>query len=470
VGFQYQYTRNSEGFSAGQDFRPNFRASFGNFSASAYLERQTQAATLESIFSANPTLQAELDALGLTASTPEQLQSLLQQTTFLQALGLSPGSQLNLVPLQNQVGLNLNWTSPHSASQQLNLGVVYTSDKSSLYSSNNWDLNGSYVRRLGRLYNLSVSASLLRVTVGGQPQTYPLVQVGLGRTFSALPSFLSAHKFGTISGNVFQDDEGRGIFRRGSPPLAGVEVVLDGSQRTITDSKGFYSFTHVADGGHFIEFNFQSSRPFWFTGPSRRNARINIPANLGIRFASAELVGYIRNDAGMGIEGAQVEIAGANQRVDVQSDAQGRFSVPGLGAGDYDVTVDPNSLPAGYLLEDLKPQQITLDDGLPKQIDFQVRALRSLTGRVTMYNVSLGQYVPAVGVTVELRGISRTAITNASGMVNFQDLPPGNFTLVLKWNGAEVVKEAALPTRPGNTTVEIRLPAPTQLAVIDGDK
>ena len=97
---------------------------------------------------------------------------------------------------------------------------------------------------------------------------------------------------------------------------------------------GFYSFPHVAAGGHFIEFNFQSTKPFWFTGPSKRNATINIPANLGIRFASAELVGYIRNDAELGVEGARIVIAGTNQRLEVRSDAQGRFSVPALGAGD----------------------------------------------------------------------------------------------------------------------------------------
>ena len=132
AGFQYQYTKNSQGVSAGQDFRPSVRASFGALSASVYAERQTQATTVESIFSANPTLQAELDALGLTASTPGQLQALLQDTNVLQALGLSPGSQLSLVPIQDQVGGNLNWNFHRTGNQQLNVGAVYTTDKSLL--------------------------------------------------------------------------------------------------------------------------------------------------------------------------------------------------------------------------------------------------------------------------------------------------------------------------------------------------
>jgi hypothetical protein len=469
AGFQYQYTKNSQGVSAGQDFRPSVRASIGAFSASVYAERQTQATTVESIFSANPTLQAELDALGLTASTPGQLQALLQDTNVLQALGLSPGSQLNLVPRQDQVGGNLNWNFPRG-NQQLNVGAVYTTDKSLLATSENWNLNGTYSRQLGREYNLSVSASLLRVTVGGQPQQYPLVQIGLRRSFSSLPSFLSSHKYGTISGTVFQDDEGRGAFRKGLPPLTGVEVVLDGSQRATTDSNGFYSFTHVSAGGHFIEFNFQSSKPFWFTGPSKRTATINIPANLGIRFASAELIGYIRNDANSGLEGARIMIAGTNQRLEVRSDAQGRFSVPALGAGDYKVSIDPDSLPDGYFLEDLKSQQISIEDAVPNRIDFHVRALRSLTGHVTVYSATRGQYVPAVGVAVEVRGLARQTTTNSSGTFIFQDLPAGNFTVVLAWDGTEVIQQVLLPSEPSSKKLEIRLPAPKNLVVIDEEK
>lgn len=467
AGFQYQYTRYSQGGSTGQDFRPSVRAGFGNFSASVYAERQTDATTVESIFSENPTLQAELNALGLTASTPDQLQGLLQDTNVLQALGLSSGSQLNLVPTQYQVGGNVNWNVHGAGTQQLNAGVVYTTDKSLVSTTQNWNVNGSYIRQIGREYNLSVSASLLRITVAGQPQQYPLLQIGLRRSFSSLPSFLSSHKYGAISGTVFQDDEGHGAFRKGLPPMAGVEVVLDGSERTTTDANGFYSFPHVPAGGHFIEFNFQSSKPFWFTNPSKRPATINVPANLGIRFASAELVGYVRNDAEAGIENARIVITGPNQRLEVRSDAQGRFSIPALGAGEYQVSIDPDSLPEGYFLEDLKAQQVSLQDGMPNRLDFHVRALRSLTGHVTVYNTTLGQYVPAVGITVELRELARKAITTSAGTFLFQDLPAGNFTVVLGWDGTEVIQEVSMPADPSSKKMEIKLPSPKNMVVED---
>jgi len=436
----------------------------------AYVERHTQAIAIESVFSQIPGLQTELAALGLAASTPGQIQALLQDTTFLQALGLSPSTRLDFVPSRNQVGGNLNWTSRQSGTQQLNLGFVYTTDKSLLTTSTNWEFNASYVRQLGRRYNLSLSASQLNVTVGGQPRSYTMAQVGLRRNFSGLPSFLSAHKFGTISGTIFQDDEGRGQFRKGLPPLPGVEVVLDGSERTVTNSSGFYSFAHVSSGGHFIEVNFHSDTPFWFTGPSKTAATINVQTNLGVRFAAAELIGYLRNDAETGVEGAQIIVTGTSQRVEIQSDAHGRFSVPGLGAGDYEVTVAPDTLPPGYLLEELKPQQISLENGVSKRLDFHVRALRSVAGQVTVYDTTIGEYIPAVGVPVELRELSRKTITNSSGKFNFQDLPAGDFAVVLDWDGTKMIHNVTIPPEPASIRVEIKLPRSKSTVVTGGKK
>ena len=465
AAFQYQYTWNSQGFASGQDFRPSFRVSNGGFSASAYVEKQTQVTTIQAILADIPGLQAELEALGLAASTPQQLQALLQQSTFLQALGLSSGASLALVPVRYEVGGNLNWTSTHSANQQLNLGMLYTSDKSVLTASNNWNLNGSYVRRLGRDYNLSLSASLLHVTETGQPKIYPMAQISLRRTIGGLPGFLTRQKFGSVTGVIFQDDEGRGRFRKGLPPLPGVEIVLDGSERTVTDSNGVYSFTHVPEGRHFIEVNFHSEKPFWYTGPSKTGVALNMQNNLGICFASAELIGYLRSDAGVGVEGAHIFVTGARQRLEIQSDAQGRFSVPALGAGEYQVIVDANSFPAGYSLEELAPQQVALEDGNPQRVDFSVRALRSIVGQVTVYNPAIGEYVPAVAAQVELRELSRKIKTGTNGKFSFQDLPPGDFTVVLDWNGEKLVQQVTVPVQPSSLRLEIRVPyAKTSIA------
>jgi hypothetical protein len=457
ASFQYGYTWNSQGFAAGQDFRPSIRASADAFSWTAFAEYQTEAIAVDSLYSDIPGLQAELEALGLTASNPAQIQALLQDSTFLEALGLSPGTQLDLIPSRTEVGGNLNWSSRRAANHQVNLGVIYTRDNSTLTGSKNWEYDASYIRQFGRKYNLSMTASLLDFTVSGQSKFYPVVEVGFRRSFSGPPSFLARHKYGTISGTVFEDYEGRGMYRQGAPPLPGVEVVLDGSERTVTDSVGHYSFSHVSSGQHFVEVNFHSDKPFWFTGPSRMAATIDVPANLGIRFAAAELIAYLKNDADAGVEGAQITVTGTTQRVETRSDAQGRIAVPGLGAGEYEVAVDPDSVPAGYYVEDLKPQRISLQNGTPSRLDFQIRALRSVTGQATVYDTKAGRYVPAAGVPVELRELSRTTVTDALGKFRFSDLPAGDFTVVLDWNDGQVIDTVALPPEPAVVRVEMKL-------------
>jgi hypothetical protein len=329
-----------------------------------------------------------------------------------------------------------------------------------LGSSNNWDLTGSYSWHFSEKYNLSLSFGLLHLVAGGRSQYYPQAQLGIRRSFSSLPSFLSGVKSGNLSGTIFEDEEGQGKFRKGLPPLSGVEVVLDNAERVLTDSNGRYSFQRVPEGPHFIEVHFNSSKPFWFTGPSRTVARINQETNLGIRFASAEVVGYLRNDSGAGVEGAQIVVAGKNQRLDAQSDAQGRFSAPGLSAGEYEVVVDPNTLPAGYSLEELKPQRISLENGVPKRVDFNIRALRSLKGLVTVYDTVLGKYVPAVGVAVEIPQLARRTSTNSVGKFDFQDLPAGDFALILGPDDARVTRNFTVPPEPATIRMAIELRRP----------
>jgi hypothetical protein len=457
TGFQYQYSHNSQGYAAGQDFRQNFRASRGGLSVSAYAQHQTQAIAVESIFSQIPGLQPELDRLGLGASTPEQVQALLQDSTFLLGLGLSPGSRLNLVPSRIQAGGNLNYVSRSVRPQQMNLGFIYNHDKSLLGISNNWDLTSTYSRQFSRTYSISFSMALLHVQQRGQSEYYPQVQFVLRHSFSTLPSFLSTHKYGTVSGNVFEDEEGQGKFRKSAPPLAGVEVVLDGAKRTLTDEKGYYSFRHVPKSGHIIEVHFQSNKPFWFTGPSKTVASINVETNLGVRFAAAELIGYLKNDAGEGVQGAQIAVWGVSQKLNVQSDGDGRFAVPGLGAGEYTVAIDPNSLPPGYFLEDLKSEKVELQNGAPKTLEISVRALRSLSGLVTEYSATLGKYIPVPGMVVELAKLSRKTVTNSSGGFVFHDLPAGSFNLTVSGDEAGESRQVTLPSEPTNIKEDIKL-------------
>lgn len=82
------------------------------------------------------------------------------------------------------------------------------------------------------------------------------------------------------------------------------------------------------------------------------------------------------------------------------------------------------------------------------EISFTLTAIRSLTGRVTICDTSTTQHVPAAGVTVVLRELARQSVTDEDGVYLFRNLPAGDFTLVVVYEGKEVVRRVTLPAGP----------------------
>ena len=79
--------------------------------------------TVSALVSSVPGLQDLLDRLGISATTPQQISSLLQNDAVLQALGLVSNLTLNLSPVLTQAGGTLNW-SKRASTQQLFLSFL----------------------------------------------------------------------------------------------------------------------------------------------------------------------------------------------------------------------------------------------------------------------------------------------------------------------------------------------------------
>ncbi len=457
TGFQYQYVHNSESLVAGHEFEQTVRASRGAFSVSGFAEHQTQAIAVESIYSLIPSLQAELLRLGLAASSPQELQALLQDTSFLLALGLSPGSRVNVVPSRFQTGANMNWSTRTRRAQQFGFSFLYGRDQTLLGKSEHFDLSGSHTVQLTQKVTLTSSFFLLHLTQAGASRYYPQAQVEIRRTFTHLPSTLSGFRSGTISGTIFEDPGGRGTLDRDSPAMPAVEVVLDNFQRTLTDKKGFYAFYHVPHGDHVVEVHFQSARPFWFTGSSKIVTSINQEHNLGIRFASGEIVGYLKNDVDIGIRATRISLHGNSYASDAESDADGRFSFPGLNSGDYELSVDPDTLPMGYRAEELRPQHIRIEAGFPTRADFRIKAFRSIEGTVKIFDSAVGAYVPVKDLAVYLLEQKRAVQTNGAGRFAFLDLPAGKFTLMMGSGARAVTRDVIVSAEPQVVRIDIKL-------------
>ena len=175
---------------------------------------------------------------------------------------------------------------------------------------------------------------------------------------------------------------------------------------------------------------YRSQDPFFFTTASDLEVDENATVNFGIGYSLSGLMGQVMNDAGQGVAGITVLIRSRGLKWSAATEADGSFFVSSLVAGDYDVQLDEDSLPAGYSTEAfVEPQQVTVGASTPGHAAFTVRAFRSISGRVLSYDSKAGQYVPVIGAQVILREPGLTTVTDATGRYLFRDLAAGSYTV-----------------------------------------
>ena len=494
-GFQYQRTLNLEGGGGGNDYPVNARVSAGSFQLSGLFRRDVQVPTLAAIFSQIPGLQDALDRAGIVASTPEQLADLLRNTAILELLGFTNALTVNLAPARNDLSAALSWISRHPNRRKVDLAW---------FNSNTELLQGnfilttatlSYSQRLRSTNDVVGSASLVRSSSNGVTATHPLFSISLQHRFFSVPGLLLPGRHGLIEGHIFRDDGSTGLYNAQLPPVGGVEVRLDGDRSTRTDSSGYYSFHHVPFGIHRVEARFQSGEPFFYTTDSPATADINSTIDFGINFAKGQVFGYLLNDAGTGISGITLELRKEELRKEelkkeglkkedlkkedldkeapmngppknagggnearpngafsrrVTTGENGKFAFTGLAAGNYVLATLPDSYPPGYALADLAPQAIAVEPGKPASAQFKVRALRSIAGRVLVYDKTSLQTVPLPGVTVRLKELALAVKTGPGGAYIFRNLPAGTYTVAIDHESGELIRRVTLPPEPAN--------------------
>ena len=185
----------------------------------------------------------------------------------------------------------------------------------------------------------------------------------------------------------------QGLYTPGLPSLAGVEIVLDYVRYTRTDSSGRFRFDDVPHGRHRVEARHASGQPTFFTTPSPAEVETGAFVHFGIALSRSSLRGVVRTDAGLGLSGVVVHIAGADRRTTIRTADDGTFVAEGLSAGDYDVTIEAGSVPAGYPVDTLARQRVRVEETVPGRATFVLTPYRSVSGRARLFNRETGQYV-----------------------------------------------------------------------------
>jgi hypothetical protein len=405
---------NSSSSSATHGFRFSGRLSGGGFFATAYVDRQSEAPTLELIFRDRPDLALALEQLGLTANSPQDIARLLRDNAELINLGFIEGATVDLSLLRTQAGLELAWLSNSTARHQLRLRFIHDRADRVAFATTSNIATLSYSRRLTGTTDVQASLSTwtTRTTkIGPSPATHDRsIDVGIRKRFDELPSLGG----GTINGTVFADEEMNGARTAESRGLDGVEVHLDGGRSSTTDTRGRYAFTAVGKGMHRVAAQLPSPTSY-FTTASTTEAAAGENVDFGIANTPARLVGSVVSDAGLGVGGVVVALTRGERRITATSGSDGHFSIAAP-PGEWRAAIDRDSLPSVYTFSD-GVHDIALDRGAPKTLDFAVTAIRSIAGRV-----------PASG-EVEIVELRRVVRTDADGNFLFRSLPAGTFTV-----------------------------------------
>ena len=451
TGFQYQRTVNLEGGGGGNDFAVNGRVSGGRFQLSGLYRHSVQVPTLAAIFSQIPGLQDALDRAGIVATSPDQLADLLRNPAVLELLGFTNAFTVNLAPARDDLNASLSWISQHPNRRKIDF--TYFNSNTQLLQGSNFILTTatvSYSQRLRATNDIVASAALVRTTSFGLTTTKPLYSISLQHRFYTVPGMLLPGRHGMIEGHIFRDDESRGLYSAQLPSVASVEVRLDDNRTTHTDARGYYSFHHVPYGVHRVEARYQSDEPFFYTTDSPATADINSTIDFGINFAKGQIFGYLLNDAGTGISGITVELKSEKFSRRVTTGENGKFAFTGLAPGGYSVATLSESYPPGYALGDLSSQTVSVESGKPAGTEFHVRALRSIAGKVVVYDKSALQTVPLAGATVRLKELSLEVKTGANGAYLFRNLAAGTYTIAIENEGKEITRSVTLPAEPTN--------------------
>jgi hypothetical protein len=423
--------------SSTRGFRFTGRVSGGGFFASAYVDRQSDAPTLQLIYRDRPDLALALEQLGLTAETPQDIARLLRDNAPLFNLGFLEGATVDLSLLRTQAGLELAWLSNSPARHQLRLRLLHDRSERVAFATTSDIATLSYSRRITDSIDIQASFSTWTTKTGVSSTRDRSVDVGVRKRFDEMPSLGG----GSITGTVFSDEEMSGERTANSSGVEGVGVRLDGGRILTTDTRGRYAFGGLSKGTHRVTAQLPSPSSY-FTTASNSDAKAGEVVDFGVANTPARVVGSVVSDAGVGVGGVAIVLTRGDRRITTTSGADGHFSIAAP-PGEWLASIDRESLPSAYVASD-GATQVALDRGTPKTVNLAVTALRSVSGRLARRG------------EVEIVELHRRVATDAEGNFLFRSMPAGTYTVKSGNRSTRVVlsKEPVTVKVSGNWTAD----------------
>jgi hypothetical protein len=441
VRYQRNTSRNRGGI--GARLHASGRTRDFSFSGSADYQRET--ATVALVFRDAPELARLFAELGFAARSPEDLARVLHANDFPAINDYLQHSTANLNPWRLYLRAEASWTpAPRVGAVRFSV----SSDRAASTSAVRDHFLGTvdYTRRLGGQFDLTGSSTWWLSETAGTRHARWSYGLGIRVRFDGSHGPGSLFRRRTIRGFVYRDDELEGPTGSGAAPMAGVRIQLDGLESTVTGSDGQFMFDDATPGAHRVEALLPPSAGLRFTTPSVVEVSGGGSVTFGIGRVPAQVIGYVRDDAGAPMPGIRLTLACGARRTQSSTDTQGRYSMAGP-EGRCSVVADPDSFPAGYDGSAASAVEVTLALETPARADHVVRALRSVSG-----------VAPGQGLRVTMRTGETQIVhqTDSAGRFVFRNLKPGAYTLSLRLGGETVERRVEVPAGPAALHVDLR--------------
>ena len=188
----------------------------------------------------------------------------------------------------------------------------------------------------------------------------------------SIEAYTAAHA--PLTGNV------RGLVLEqsvaGSTPAPNVGVSLDHSRSTLTDAKGYYDFGPVPEGPHEVGLDTEQLPTHYEPGTATKG-RVNVEPRAIARadfdvIRLTALSGKIVTPPGVLVDNIVIRLAGTNRYTTPYED--GAFNFYNLREGNYEVVIDPQTLPDGYLLASPASVHVSPPCSTAPRIEFELKA------------------------------------------------------------------------------------------------
>ncbi len=177
----------------------------------------------------------------------------------------------------------------------------------------------------------------------------------------------------SLEGRVYLDSDGDGAFSPESDkPMTDITVWLDGKTSVVTDAKGAFRFDHVISGTHGIRADLAdvpADMVFADSGerrvailPFRDNVQDFAIVRTGSLSGKVTFLDY-SEDPEQPVQKpmAEARIIADNEH-DTYSDLSGNIAISSLKPGTYQLKVDPETTPSGYIAS-VVPQEVHVKAG-----------------------------------------------------------------------------------------------------------